>query len=241
MIADGKTAIITGASGKLGSQLAISLGKMGFCCLCHYHDNESAARETVGAISDHGGIAKAVSADLSTQEGIDVMMAGLEAMPQAAVLVNSASVFRKTPAKDRGFSQVSEIMHLNAAIPLIISMEFATRVETDIAKIINITDVAGELKWAGYSAYCASKAALIGITKTLAKELAPRILVNAISPGIINWPQDFDKDEAARQIAKVPLGRAARYEEITATLEFIIRNDYLTGQIISVDGGRSLK
>ncbi len=240
MIADGKTAIITGTSGKLGSQLAFSLWKMGFSCLCHYHSNAAAAKQTVEEIISYGGFAKAVSADLSTQNGISDLMAALGGMPPAAVLVNSASVFKKTPAKDRDFEQVRQMMHLNAAVPLIISMEFAARVKSDMAKIINITDVAGQLEWAGYSAYCASKAALISITKNLAKELAPRILVNAISPGVINWPQDFDKDEAARQIAKVPLGRAARYEEITGTLEFIIKNDYLTGQIISVDGGRML-
>ena len=240
MIADGKTAIITGASGKLGSRLALSLGQMGFCCLCHYHSNADAAKQTVDTINRFGGTAKAVSADLSTQNGISSLMAGLEGMPQAVVLVNSASVFKKTPANDCDFKQISELMHLNATVPLIISMEFAARLKADIAKIINITDVAGQLQWSGYSAYCASKAALISITKNLAKELAPHILVNAISPGVINWPDDFDRDEAAKQIARVPLGRAARYEEITAAMEFIIRNDYLTGQIISVDGGRML-
>lgn len=240
MKADGKAAIITGASGKLGSQLAVRLGKMGFYCHCHYNSNAAAAQLAVDQIISAGGKARLIQADLSCPKGIDVLTDSFDLEPQAVVLVNSASYFYRTAAADCEHQKISRLMQLNVNVPIMLSMEFAKRIKAQTAKIINITDVAGQLVWAEYSAYCASKAALISITKGLAKELAPRILVNAISPGVIDWPQDFDTDEAARQIAKVPLKRAAKYEEVADTLEFIINNDYLTGQIISVDGGRSL-
>lgn len=240
MEANGKTAIITGTSGKLGRELAISLAKSGFCCLCHYHSNRSIAEEVAAEIAATGAIVRLVCCNLSQKEGVRQIFKAAVSMPQATVLVNSASVFYKTELQSEKIDSISGLFSLNATAPLALSIEFAKRFDGDLAKIINITDIAGQSAWVGYSGYCASKAALISITKSLAKELAPQILVNAISPGVINWPPDFDKQEAVRQIAKVPLGRAANYAELTSTLNFLIANDYITGEIINVDGGRSL-
>jgi pteridine reductase len=107
-------------------------------------------------------------------------------------------------------------------------------------KIVNIVDVGGIRPWAKYSVYCASKAGLIGATKSLAKELAPAMCVNAIAPGIFSWPPGFDEAAKARQLAFIPMERIGTKEEIAAALLFLLENDYITGQVLSVDGGRGI-
>jgi pteridine reductase len=109
-----------------------------------------------------------------------------------------------------------------------------------VAKIINITDIGGVRPWANYVLYCSSKAGLIGATKSLAKELAPDILVNSIAPGIIAWPANFDQAQKKRQINKIPVNRIGKLEELTAALMFLLENDYITGQNLNVDGGRCI-
>ena len=104
----------------------------------------------------------------------------------------------------------------------------------------HFADIGGIVPWAGYAMYCASKAALINVTKTLAKELAPRVTVNAIAPGLVSWPQDGDKDEYNRQLKMIPLSRKGTGEEIAAAVIFLLQNDYITGQVLNVDGGRCI-
>lgn len=239
MQTQGKSAIITGASGKLGSEIALCLAKMGFCCICHFYDNAEIAEQTASQIRELGADAYTLRADLTTSDGIEELICAIEGL-NPAVLINSASIFEKTPLCRYDYGLAERIFSLNALAPIALSASFAKICSKDIAKIINIADVAASLAWAGFGSYCASKAAIISATKSLAKELAPKILVNAVSPGVVNFPDDFDKQEAANQIAKVPLARAANYDEITSVIELLIKNDYITGETITIDGGRCL-
>ena len=94
--------------------------------------------------------------------------------------------------------------------------------------------------WANYVLYCSSKAGLIGATKALAKEFAPAICVNAVAPGIVTWPEDFDEEKRKKQISMIPLKRFAKAEEIAQAVVSLLKNDYITGQVLCVDGGRSI-
>jgi len=88
--------------------------------------------------------------------------------------------------------------------------------------------------------YCASKAGLIAATKSMAKELAPKIYVNAVAPGVVTWPEDGDKEEYNRQVSMIPAGRVGKPKDITNAVIFLLKNDYITGQTINVDGGRCI-
>ena len=107
-------------------------------------------------------------------------------------------------------------------------------------KIINISDIAGIKPWADYILYCTSKAGLNGATKALAKELAPDFCVNAIAMGIAELGEDFTEEEKERQLSFIPAGRFAKPNEITKAIIFMLKNDYITGQILNVDGGRCI-
>ena len=109
-----------------------------------------------------------------------------------------------------------------------------------VGKIVNISDIGGIRPWAEYVLYCSSKAALIGATKALAKELAPMVCVNSVAPGLVTWPSDSDEEDKKRQLSFIPLGRKAEPKEIADAVIFLIKNDYITGQVLNVDGGRCI-
>ena len=120
-----------------------------------------------------------------------------------------------------------------------ISEEFG-RSEKVVGKIINISGIGGIRPWARYVLYCSSKAGLIGATKSMAKELAPAICVNSIAPGIVTWPDEFDEAAKQRQLKFIPAGRIAEPAEVTAAIIFLLENDYITGAVLNVDGGRCI-
>jgi NAD(P)-dependent dehydrogenase (short-subunit alcohol dehydrogenase family) len=183
--------------------------------------------------------------------------------------VNSAAVFGRTSVGNIGIEEASRIVELDLLVPILLAQEFAARVTSEdeekteirnlksetisniklgkaqneeagpVGKIVNIVDVGGERPWKGYSVYCAAKAGLIAATKSLAKELAPGITVNAVAPGLVTWPEGMDEAGRKRQLGFIPAGRTARPEEIVAAVVFLLQNDYITGQVINVDGGRS--
>ncbi|MFC1677169.1 SDR family NAD(P)-dependent oxidoreductase [Planctomycetota bacterium] len=240
----GLTAIITGSTGQLGSAIAKALAVAGCNCVCHYNSNEQLAGEIVEEI---GGEAIAVQGDLSCVEGVERLFAQAGQLGTPRILINSAAVFNKTSLEDITFEQAQKVLDLNLTAPIMVSQAFVKTVrekfgetQTPIAKIINIVDIAAQKPWANYALYCCSKAGLVGATKALAKELAPGICVNAIAPGIVNWPGDFDDSDKAGQLKKIPAGRLAAPAEITEPMIFLLENDYITGQVLNIDGGRSL-
>lgn len=245
-----KVAIITGSTGALGSELAMALAKAGCHCVCHYHANRGKAEQLVGdikAIQRKASRCIGIKADLTDPSQIDALFAEAHRFGLPQILINSASVFDRTPLADITFDQARCVLDLNLTACILTSKAFAASIpdsakNTDApsAKIINISDAAAIKPWAQYSIYCAAKAGLIAATKSLAKELAPNILVNAIAPGIATWPNEMDDDFKKRQLSFIPMRRFAETKEITAGLLFLLENDYITGQVLAIDGGRSI-
>lgn len=246
----GNTAIITGASGQLGSQIAQSLARLGINCLCHYFENADGANECVESIQALGVRAEGVQADFNNPALVATLIEQADQLGPVRVLVNSSSLFKRQPLGEFVPEDVTELLNVNLVSPLNLCNAFAMYLkqqesfEVDspapIAAIINLVDVAGIRPWAEYSPYCASRAGMIGMTTSLAKELAPAVTVNAIAPGIVTWPGMRDPSEEEKQLKKIPAGRFGHSKDITRTIEFLLNNDYITGQVICVDGGRSL-
>lgn len=243
----GIAAIITGASGRLGRFIAKALGQAGCNCICHYYHNKEKAEELVGQIQKRGVKALAIEADLTKPEQIGGLFEQAICLGTPQILINSAGLFWRQPLPQLSFQQTQEILSLNLIAPILTSQTFAKLIKdrfgdtkSVVGKIINIADVGGIRPWAEYVAYCSSKAGLIGATKALAKELAPSICVNAIAPGTVTWPDDFDETEKKQQLALIPLKRIAEPDEVTKAIMFLLENDYITGQVLNIDGGRCM-
>jgi len=244
---EGLTAIITGSSGKLGGAIALALAEAGCNCICHYHTNRQRAEKLVEQVTTLRRDAIAVGADLTKTDEIEKLFTEAASVGQVQILVNSASIFERKPLADVTFDNARGVMDVNLIGPLLVCAEFARIVrseqgdtENPAGKIINLVDVGGIRPWANYAVYCASKAALIAATKSMAKELAPAVCVNGVAPGVITWPVGFDRENKKRQLSHIPAGRIGYTSEITSAIIFLLRNDYITGQVLNIDGGRCI-
>jgi len=235
---EGKTAIITGSSGKLGSQIALALAQAGCNCICHYNRNQHALDGLTEKITAVGSKAIAVKADLTSDKQIDKMFSQIADFAKPDILINSASIFSRKPLKNITSEDARKMLDINLTAAIILSRKFVEL--TDTGKIINISDIAAIRPWADYILYSASKAALNAATKAMAKELAPDFCVNAIALGIANWPKDITDEEKKRQLDFIPASRLPQPNEITQAIIFLLKNDYITGQILNIDGGRCI-
>jgi 3-oxoacyl-[acyl-carrier protein] reductase len=238
----GTTAVITGASGQLGSEIALAIAGRGANCVCQYLNNREKAERIAEQIKKLGQKAISVKADLTIEKDIQEMFEQAGKFGKVQILVNCAAVFERTPLEEVNFEQAQKILNINLTAAIMTSKYFAMAIRENksAGKIINIADVGGIRPWSNYVLYCSAKAGLIGATKTLAKELAPAVCVNAVAPGIITWPAEFDESQRQRQLSFIPLKRIASFNEITEAVLFLLENDYITGQVLCVDGGRSI-
>jgi len=252
----GTVAIITGSSGRLGGAIALALAKAGCDCICHYNQNKEKAEELAKEIPELGVKAMAVGADLTEPKQIEDLFEKTSEFGTPQVLVNSAAVFSRQPLSEVTFEEAQRVLNLNLTAVILVSRVFAKKIdekfcggESVVGKIINISDVGGVRPWAEYVLYCSSKAGLIGATKALAKELAPRICVNSVAPGLVTWPppaaggdrpSDFDESQKKRQLKFIPAGRIGEPKEVADAVIFLLKNDYITGQVLNVDGGRCI-
>lgn len=243
----GKNAIITGSSGNLATAIATTLATAGCNCICHYKSNRTKACALVEQIEALGAKALAIGADLTEPGEIDNLFEKARAFGTPSILINSAAVFSRQALSEVTFDQTQKILALNLTAPILASKAFAKIIEAEFAtdkavlgKIINITDVGGIRPWPEHVVYCSSKAGLIGATKALAKELAPAICVNSIAVGLVTWPADFDESQKQRQLSFIPAKRIGTPKDVADAIIFLLENDYITGQVLNIDGGRCI-
>jgi len=241
----GALAIITGSSGQLGSRIAIDLGRASCDCVCHYHSSKQRADEVVRQIQQAGQRAIAVGADLTDEKQIEALFAKTLELGTPTILINSAAIFKREKLEEVAFEDVRHTFDLNLTAAIMTSQAFAKIIHTKfgkseqvVGKIINISAVEGIRPWSKAVVYCSSKAGLIGATKTLARELAPAICVNSVAPGLVTWPEGISEEGKQRILKLIPMGMVAQAVDITAAIIFLLKNDYITGQILNVDGGR---
>ena len=242
---EGITVIITGSTGRLGGEIASAAAQNLCNCVCHYNTNETKANQLVDQIKNWGQKAIAVQADLTKPDQIENLFEKATELGTPRILINSAAVFARHPLAAITPENAQQILNLNFLAPILTAQSFAKIINdnfpntTDtVAKIINLVDVGALRPWANYTLYCSSKAALVAATKSLAKELAPKIGVSAIAPGLVTWPENFTDEQKKLQLKRIPASRIAEPEEIAKAVIFLIKNDYITGQVLNVDGGR---
>lgn len=232
---------VTGAALRLGKALALDLAGRGANIVVHYNTSESEARATAGQIEALGRRALIVQADLSQVDQIkDVVRQIDQAFGRLDVLVNSASNFYRVPLEEITEEVWDQSLTVNLKGPCFCALEAARLMKrSGGGKIINFADWAGFRPYRNYLPYMVSKGGMITLTRALALELAPEILVNAVAPGPVLPPPGTTAEEIERMTRNVPLHRLGSPEDIVATVAFFLEgSDYITGQVLCVDGGR---
>ena len=235
----GKVALITGSAKRIGRAIAVELARRGARIGIHYRSSRDDAGETLRSVQASGADGVVFQADLAKMGDIERLFRELHShFGSLHILVNNASIFSPAAPDNTTEQDWNEQMDTNAKAPFFVA-QFAAGLMGE-GKIVNIADVAGELIWPGYFPYSVSKAALLAVNRGLAKAYAPRIHVNAIAPGPILFPEYYTEEQKRSAIAHTLLKRQGRLEDIVSAVVFLIENDYITGELIHVDGGRHL-
>lgn len=239
-------ALITGSAHRLGARTAQLLHERGWNLVIHYRSRKGQAlalAETMNRQRKNSAVT--LRADLS--QLIDTRRLGVEASKhwgRLDALVNNASVFYPNPTTEALEDDWDTIMHTNLKAPFFLLQACLPALRESKGSVVNLIDIYSEKPLTDHPLYCASKAGLAALTRSWAKDLAPEIRVNGVSPGAILWPEGdaaVDPDYQRLILAKTPLNRTGAPDDIARTIVFLLADaPFITGQIIAVDGGRSL-
>ena len=239
-----KTALVTGAANRLGAQIARTLHQNGANLIIHYRRSVDAAQQLADELNtERAGSAISFGADLAIPDELESLAAtAISAFDGLDLLVNNASTFYATRFGEIDEKAWQDLTNSNFKAPLFLSQACYPTLAKKAGCIINMLDIYGARPLPQHSVYCAAKAANQMLVKSLAVELAPEVRVNGIAPGAILWPEhERDEDKQQALLEQIPLARCGTATEIADTVVFLATNDYITGEIIRVDGGRLLK
>lgn len=240
-------AIVTGGAHRLGRAFALTLAYQGYAVLVHYHRSAHLTTKTIAELTSFGVPAFSVQADLTRVGDVESLFAMVDSLlsrpegqlDRLALLVNSAAVMPRGNAQTLPIEDWDAALDLNLRAPFLCAQQAARRM-TRGGLIVNVSDVGAEKAWSRFPSYTVSKAAVESLTRVLARSFAPSVRVNAIAPGLVLPSENVSPEEWKKLIERLPLKRAATTEEVASALEFLIKNEYITGQTIVVDGGYSL-
>ena len=239
-----KVALITGGVRRIGAEIATTLHSEGFNLALHYRNSRSEAQtlqKELNAIRADSVIL--IQADLHITHGLNTLVKStVENLGRLDAIVNNASSFYPTPINKASEQDWDDLIGSNLKAPFFLAQAAAPALKQSKGCIVNIVDIHSERPLKEHPIYCMAKAGLAMMTKSLAKELGPEIRVNGVSPGAILWPEN-DMDELTQQriVSRNFLKRQGNPSDIAQTVLFLIQKaPYITGQIIAVDGGRSL-
>ena len=240
----GKVVLVTGAARRIGAAIVTRLHADGAQVAIHYRGSVDDAEALADRLNDQrSGSARTFQADLLDTPRLPRLIADVLAWAgRLDVLVNNASTFYPTPVGNVTEEQWDDLIGSNLKAPLFLSQAAAAELGDHGGAIVNIVDIHAQRPLRNHPVYGPAKAGLAMLTRALAKDLAPRVRVNGVSPGAILWPED-GMSEAVQQtiLRQVPLERAGEPDDIARCVRFLLCDaDYVTGQIIAVDGGRSI-
>ncbi|MDR7088110.1 pteridine reductase [Cellvibrio fibrivorans] len=245
-----KVALVTGAAKRIGAEIVRQLHKEHFNVVIHYHQSDKAAKELANELNEEReNSAYCIAADLNNMEQINnLAMQAQQHWQRLDLLVNNASSFYPTPIGETSEEDWDQLINSNLKAPFFLAQALAKKLGEYHGCIINIADIYADKPLKKHSIYSIAKAGNAMLTKTLAQELAPMIRVNGIAPGAILWPDDSHKkpedrlsdDNKEKMLAKIPLQQRGQAQDIARTILFLTQSPYITGQILTVDGGRTI-
>jgi pteridine reductase len=239
--ASGKVALVTGAARRVGKAIALALARRGAHVAISYNRSAGEARQTVQEIEACGVRSLAVRGDIRRGAEVDAIVTEVMAdFGRIDILVNNASNYYKTPFDSLTEEQWDDLVGTNLKGTFLVAKRVGDEMlRAGSGKIINLADWAGFRPYKDYIPYCVAKAGVIALTTALAKTLAPNVQVNAIAPGPVLLPEDFDDSVREAVIRATPLHRVGTPEDIAQTVVFLVEgSDFITGATIVVDGGR---
>jgi pteridine reductase len=241
----GRIVLITGGARRVGAAICRRLHAAGASLMLHYRESAGEARLLQAELNhtrpDSVALIQADILDLHKLPAI--VEQTLSTFGRLDALVNNASSFFQTPVGDITANDWDDLIGTNLRAPLFLAQAATPALRKAEGAIVNITDIHAERPLKNYAVYSIAKAGLLGLTRSLARELAPEVRVNAVAPGPVLWPDDDSFDELSRQriISHTPLRREGTPEDIAKSVHFLLADaTYVTGQTINVDGGRHI-
>lgn len=242
-----QVALVTGAAKRIGRSISLRLAADGAAIVVNYMTSKAEAESLVREIQGRGGRATAIQANVSKRTEVEKLFAAVEReFGRLDILVNNAGVFFHAKFQELTDEQWDRILDANLKSQFLCSQAAAQIMKRQgRGRIINLSSLGGLLAWPGYTHYCVSKAGSIMLTRCLARALAPEILVNSVAPGTIEFPGEALGDPARalnvkEYIERVPLHRTGTGDDIADAVAYLATADFVTGQVIVVDGGRAL-
>ena len=236
-----KTALITGGAVRIGAQIVKTLHENNYRVLVHYHQSKKNAQILCNELNTKiSNSAEMVCTDLKSLSNIEKLSSKIESID---LLINNASVFYPTPLPKTKHEDWDNLINVNLKAPYFLATQLSNKLCSRNGSIINIVDIHSERPLRNHPIYSISKAGLKMLTLSLAKELAPNVRVNGISPGSIIWPQingSISDNQKKIMLDRVALKRQGKPKDIAEAVLFLVESDYITGQIINIDGGRTL-
>lgn len=232
-----KAALVTGGAKRIGRAISLGLASMGYDIALHYSATDPA--DTMAAIKTHGVKCEAFQCDFTDGKAVLQLMARVkESLPGLGLLVNNASIFERSTIRETGAADFDRHLAVNFKAPYFLSRDFQSYFGK--GHIINIIDSKVLQNASPYAAYLLSKKALKDFTLMAAKEFAPATRVNAVAPGLILPPAGLDEDYLERRAEGIPLKRTGSPADVFSAVRFLIENNFITGQILYIDGGENL-
>jgi len=234
---------ITGAARRVGAETATVFHAAGFRVVIHYRGSETEARELVSGLNrERPDSAACIQSDLDTRQVIEsAAQSAVAVFGRVDVLINNASSFFPTPWGEIKDDDVHTLIHSNLLLPMAMIQALAPELKRQEGAIINLVDIHARRPLADHPAYTAAKAGLVSLTQSAALDLGPAVRANGIAPGAILLPEHEDESYEESLTDKVPLQRMGSPTDIAEAALFLATAPYITGQILAVDGGRSLK
>jgi pteridine reductase len=238
----GRRALVTGAGVRVGRAIALACARAGADVAVHYRGSRAPAEETAAQIRGLGRAAPLVQGDQTKDGDPERLIAeAAAALGGLDLLVLSASGFERVAAADLDRARFEAMLSQNLTGPFLVARAARPHLEAAGGCIVTILDVCGTSQvWPGYAHYTAAKAGMAALTRLLAVEWAPRIRVNGVAPGFVLPPEGTSAEERQKRNRRIPLGREGSAEDVAQAAVYLADAPYVTGQILAVDGGRSV-
>jgi len=238
----GTTALVTGGGRRLGAAIADALAEAGCDLVVHYGTSGEGAEQVVQRARRRGRRATSVRADLTNRGELVQLMDRTREFSggKLAVLVNNAGNFERVVPAEMDDESWDRAMLLNATVPYRLSVGLADELRAAHGCMIAVACVSALRPWRNYVAYSVSKAALVHLVRGLATAFAPDVRVNAVAPGSVLVPEGYREDQLDRLRRRIPLGRFGDALDVARAVCFLAANDYITGQVLAIDGGQSI-
>lgn len=235
-------AVITGAAKRVGRALAESFAKAGFDLILHANKSLDELNALQRNLQTDGALARTIQADFTKTNDVERFCSAiLESHSCIDVMIHNASLFEQVPFDVITPDQLRSMITVHLEAPFLITQYLLPALKNSPnANVIHLLDASLGKPYKGYAHYYASKAGLADMTRTLALELAPHVRVNAIAPGVVVFPKSYSEQTRERILSRVPLQREGSPEDVAQAALFCVRSTYMTGNILTIDGGRSI-